>query len=61
MVALALAVAAHAAAADSDALQYARGVDAYRRGAYTVAARDFASLAARVPPAADAWANLGTA
>ena len=61
IIALALAVAAHATAPDRDAQQYARGVDAYHRGGYSLAARDFASLAERVPRAADAWANMGTA
>jgi tetratricopeptide (TPR) repeat protein len=61
LLALALAAGAHAAAFSDDARQYSRGVDAYHRGAYSLAARDFASVAARVPRAADAWANLGTA
>ncbi len=61
ILALALAAGAHAAVASDDARQYARGVDAYHRGAYTLAAHDFASVAERVPRAADAWANLGTA
>lgn len=58
---LAVAAGAHAAVAGSDAARYARGVDAYHRGQYALAARDFASVAERVPRAADAWANLGTA
>jgi tetratricopeptide (TPR) repeat protein len=61
LVALAIAAGAHAAAAGDDASRYARGVDAYQRGEYVLAAHDFASVAERVPRAADAWANLGTA
>lgn len=61
IIVLSVAAAAHAAAPDNDAQQYARGVDAYHRGGYALAVRDFASLAERVPRAADAWANLGTA
>ena len=61
IVALALAAGVHAAAPDVDAARYARGVDAYQRGGFALAARDFASLAEHVPRAADAWANLGTA
>jgi tetratricopeptide (TPR) repeat protein len=61
LFALAMAAGAHAAAADDDARQYARGVEAYHSGEYVLAARDFASVAERVPRAADAWANLGTA
>jgi hypothetical protein len=61
IIALVVAVGAHATSFSDDARQYARGVDAYHRGAYSLAARDFASVATRVPRAADAWANLGTA
>ncbi len=59
--ALLLAAGAQAAVATDDALQYARGVEAYDRGAYASAASEFASVTERVPRAADAWANLGTA
>lgn len=61
ILALAIGVAAHATSTRDDARRYARGVDAYHRGAYSLAARDFASVAERVPRAADAWANYGTA
>jgi len=61
LVVLGIAAAAHAAGAGADARQYARGVDSYERGEYALAVRDFASVAERVPRAADAWANLGTA
>lgn len=37
------------------------GVEAYDHGAFTTAERLFGRTAARVPRAADAWANLGTA
>ncbi|HEX6536526.1 MAG TPA: SH3 domain-containing protein [Gemmatimonadaceae bacterium] len=53
--------AARAVSTDPDAEQFARGVAAYERGRYAIAERDFASVADRVPRAADAWANLGTA
>ena len=55
------AVAAHAATANVDAARFARGVDAYHRGLFTIAVRDFAAVADHAPRAADAWANLGTA
>ncbi len=61
VLALVLVAGAQAAAAGDDAVQYARGVESYGRGAYSSAARDFESVAGRVPRAADAWANLGTA
>ncbi|HET7549939.1 MAG TPA: hypothetical protein VFK04_01535 [Gemmatimonadaceae bacterium] len=61
LLVLGIAAGAHAAIAGDDAARYARGVDAYHRGKYALAARDFASVAERVPRAADAWANLGTA
>jgi len=44
-----------------DAQQFAEGVTAYASGNYTGAMRAFHDVGARVPRAADAWANLGTA
>jgi tetratricopeptide (TPR) repeat protein len=40
---------------------FAEGVAAYQRGDFATAERLFARVSARVPRAADAWANLGTA
>jgi tetratricopeptide (TPR) repeat protein len=60
-LALALGGSARAAAPDTAAAQFARGVEAYERGHFGIATREFAALAERVPRAADAWANLGTA
>ena len=59
MLALALAVGAHAA--DGAPAIFARGIDSYAHGRFAIAASEFAVLAAREPRAADAWANLGTA
>ncbi|HKV51283.1 MAG TPA: SH3 domain-containing protein, partial [Gemmatimonadaceae bacterium] len=63
VVALLLAVAggAHAATIDSDTALFARGVAAYQSHNFAAAERVFADITARVPRAADAWANLGTA
>ncbi len=44
-----------------DARLFADGVVAYESGEYAAAARAFGDIALRVPRAADAWANLGTA
>jgi tetratricopeptide (TPR) repeat protein len=60
-VTLALGSAARAAAPDPAAAQFARGVDAYNRGHFGIAEREFAAVADRAPRAADAWANFGTA
>lgn len=59
VLALALAVGAHAA--DGAHELFARGVDAYAHGQFTASASDFAALAAHAPRAPDAWANMGTA
>jgi hypothetical protein len=56
-----LGTTARAIAPDPNAAQFARGVEAYDHGRFAIAARDFAAVAWRVPRAADAWANLGTA
>lgn len=56
---LALAIGAHAS--DSPYALFARGMDAYAHGKYSIAASDFAVLAAHEPRAPDAWANMGTA
>jgi hypothetical protein len=48
-------------APSAESARFDRGVDAYVHGRYREAARDFAWITARVPRAADAWANLGTA
>lgn len=52
-----------AAVADErrDAAQFAAGVAAYDRGDFGGAMAEFRAVATRVPRAADAWANLGTA
>ncbi len=44
-----------------DVRRFAGGVAAYESGEYADAARAFEDIALRVPRAADAWANLGTA
>lgn len=56
-------MAAIAAPSDTtqDGARFHRGVAAYDRGDFRAAMRDFRDLAVRVPRAADAWANLGTA
>lgn len=59
--ALAVGAVVHAAAPNPDALLFARGVEAYARGQFRLSMREFATIAARTPRAADAWANLGTA
>lgn len=63
--ALAVGGMAAAIAAPSDTTQdgarFHRAVAAYDRGDFRAAMRDFRDLAVRVPRAADAWANLGTA
>jgi hypothetical protein len=56
-VASAWALAAPAA----ESARFDQGVEAYTRGRYREAAADFAWITTRVPRAADAWANLGTA
>jgi hypothetical protein len=61
LVALAAAGAARAAAPSSDVQQFAQGLIAYEHGQFPLAEREFGAVAARVPRAADAWANLGTA
>ena len=51
------------AAADDalDAARFQRGVTAYDRGDYAASMGEFRDIVTRVPRAADAWANLGTA
>lgn len=44
-----------------ESVNFATGVQAYARRDYTAAATIFADVATRVPRAADAWANAGTA
>jgi hypothetical protein len=44
-----------------EAGRFAAGVEAYTDGRYGEAAAEFGGIAVRVPRAADAWANLGTA
>lgn len=44
-----------------DAARFQRGVAAYDRGEYDASMREFRDIITRVPRAADAWANLGTA
>ena len=44
-----------------DAEGFKRGVTFYDSGNYDAAMREFREIAERVPRAADAWANLGTA
>jgi len=56
-----LTARAAAVAPDTDGTQFARGVQAYDQGRFGVAEGEFLALARRVPRAADAWANLGTA
>ena len=58
---LVVAVGARAASADGDAALFARGVQAYQSRDFGAAERVFADITARVPRAADAWANFGTA
>lgn len=55
--------AAIAATSDeaSDAARFRRGGQLYDRGQYPAAMQEFREIATRVPRAADAWANLGTA
>jgi hypothetical protein len=48
-------------AADRDAQRFADGVAAYQVRDYSAAAAAFEEVSRRVPRAADAWANLGTA
>jgi len=57
----ALTARATALAPDADGAQFARGVQAYDQGRFAVAEHEFLTLARRVPRAADAWANAGTA
>ena len=45
----------------TDAALFARGVEAYQSHNFAAAERVFADITTRVPRAADAWANLGTA
>jgi tetratricopeptide (TPR) repeat protein len=61
LLATLLTVRASAFAPDMDGAQFARGVQAYDQGRFGVAEGEFLALARRVPRAADAWANLGTA
>ncbi|HEX5437529.1 MAG TPA: hypothetical protein VFW98_10225 [Gemmatimonadaceae bacterium] len=61
VLALTLGSAWAVAAPGGDDVTFARGVAAYNHGHYREAARAFGGIAARVPRAADAWANLGTA
>jgi len=49
------------AAPASEGARFAQGVEAYDHGRYREAADHFAWITERVPRAADAWANLGTA
>ena len=58
---LAAAVGVHAASADSDVDLFARGVAAYQSRNFAAAEHMFADITSRVPRAADAWANYGTA
>src|SRR5690348_5781274 len=58
---LVVAAGARAASADGDAALFARGVQAYQSRDFGAAERVFADITARVPRAADAWANFGTA
>ncbi len=62
---LGAAVAVHATAAaagrDDDAARFAMGVEAYRQGSVVRAMHDFGAVVERVPRAADAWVNYGTA
>ena len=44
-----------------DRARFARGVAAYERADFRGAMHEFRDIAVRVPRAADAWANLGTA
>lgn len=55
------ALALFALAPTPEAERFASGVARYRAQRYGAAAADFATVARRVPRAADAWANLGTA
>ena len=57
---LGMAAAVHAADA-FDEQRFGRGVRFYEQGFYDASMREFSDLARRVPRAADAWANLGTA
>jgi hypothetical protein len=50
-----------AASPNDAAAVFARGVDAYQHHQFVAAERDFADITRRVPRAADAWANYGTA
>ena len=58
---LVIAAGARAASADGDAALFARGVEAYQSHDFAAAERVFANITSRVPRAADAWANFGTA
>lgn len=63
LVAFPAALLASAAASDAarDQARFAEGVTAYEGGDYIAATAAFEEVALRVPRAADAWANLGTA
>lgn len=50
-----------AALAPDESAAFARAADAYGQGDFSGAALGFAAVAGRVPRAADAWANAGTA
>ena len=57
-----VAVASAYDAADArDAARFARGVALYERGDFAPSMREFRDIVSRLPRAADAWANLGTA
>lgn len=58
---LVVAAGARAASTDGDAALFARGVQAYQSRDFSAAERVFADITSRVPRAADAWANFGTA
>lgn len=57
-----MSTVAVAAADDAlDAARFQRGVAFYEHGDYASSMREFRDIVTRVPRAADAWANLGTA
>ena len=58
---LVFAAGVHAATPDADAALFERGVVAYQSHHFAAAERVFGDITARVPRAADAWANFGTA
>ncbi|MEX2177124.1 MAG: BatD family protein [Gemmatimonadaceae bacterium] len=58
---LSLGLAANAAAADTAATHFSRGVSAYLRAQYDASRDAFAAAVSAEPASPDAWANFGTA